>query len=239
MPSGRGGVLEDLRQRVLDANVELFGLGLAPFTWGNASGRDPESGLVAVKPSGVAYRELTAGSIVVVDLHGAVVEGELAPSTDTPSHLAVYRAWGEVCGVAHTHSTHATAFAQALRGIPCLGTTHADHFRGPVPVTDLLTDEEIASGYERATGVALVRLFERSGLDPLAVPAALSACHGPFAWGRSPEEAVRNAAVLEECARTAALTLALTPGAAEIPRALLDKHFTRKHGPGAYYGQRR
>jgi L-ribulose-5-phosphate 4-epimerase len=191
-----------------------------------------------VKPSGVAYGDLTADSIVIVDLDGAVVEGELAPSTDTPSHLALYRAWSGISGIVHTHSTHATAFAQACREIPCLGTTHADHFRGAVPVTDMLTDDEIASDYEKATGAAIVRRFEAAGLDPLDVPAARSACHGPFAWGRSPEEAVKNAAVLEECARMAALTLALSPLAAGIPKALLEKHFRRKHGPGAYYGQR-
>jgi L-ribulose-5-phosphate 4-epimerase len=230
-------MLEELRREVVEANLAIARLGLALHTWGNASGIDRASGLVAMKPSGVPYDELRPESMVLLELDGKVVEGGLAPSTDTPSHLALYRAWPGVGGVAHTHSPAATAWAQALRALPCLGTTHADHFHGPVPVTEPLTDEEIASGYERATGESIVRALGET--DPLEVPGCLSANHGPFTWGRTAREAVYHGAVLEECARMAMWTLALAPETPPVGRALLDKHYSRKHGPGAYYGQPR
>lgn len=228
-------MLENLRKEVLEANLEIARRGLALYTWGNVSGIDRSLGLVVMKPSGVPYDELTAESLVVLDLNGRVVEGNLAPSTDTPSHLVLYRAWEGIGGIVHTHSPYATAWAQACRELPCLGTTHADHFHGAVPVTSPLTDEEIESGYERATGESIVRRFE--GLDPLAIPAVLCANHGPFAWGTTPAKAVYHNVVLEECAKIALWTLQLNPGSPPIKKALLDKHYLRKHGPGAYYGQ--
>jgi len=228
-------MLEALRREVFEANLEVARRGLALYTWGNVSGIDRSLGLVVMKPSGVPYDDLQPGSLVVLDLNGRVVEGTLAPSTDTPSHLALYRAWPAIGGVVHTHSPYATAWAQACRELPCLGTTHADHFHGPVPVTEPLSDEEIASGYERSIGESIVRRFR--GLDPMAVPAVLCANHGPFAWGESPAKAVYHNVVLEECAKLAMWTLAIEPGTRGIGKALLDKHYLRKHGPDAYYGQ--
>jgi L-ribulose-5-phosphate 4-epimerase len=227
--------LRELRDEVLDANLEIARRSLAPYTWGNASGIDRSRGLVAIKPSGVAYPELTAEKLVVLDLEGGLVEGDLAPSTDAPSHLALYRAWPEIGGVCHTHSPEAVAWAQACREIPCLGTTHADHFYGRVPVTEPLTPDEIEGGYELATGESIVRRFRNLG--PLAIPAVLCANHGPFTWGETPRKAVYHAVVLEECAKMARWTFELRPKAGPISRALLDKHYLRKHGPGAYYGQ--
>lgn len=227
--------LDSLRAEVLEANLELMRRGLVLYTFGNASGRDPASGLVVIKPSGVSYDRLRAADLVVVDPEGRVVEGVLRPSSDLPTHLAVYRAFPQVCGVVHTHSRAATAFAQACREIPCLGTTHADYFHGPVPVTRLLSPEEVASDYEANTGALIVSTL--AGMDPLATPGILVAGHGPFVWGRSAAEAAHNAVILEELAEMAWRTLTLNPGAASLPRYLLDKHFFRKHGPGAYYGQ--
>jgi len=224
-----------LREEVLEANLEIVRRGLVLYTFGNASGYDPEQGLVAIKPSGVPFDKLRPADMVVTDLSGKVVEGALRPSSDLDTHLEIYRHFQGVRGVVHTHSTHATAFAQAQREIPCLGTTHADYFHGPVPVTAPLAEQEIRDAYELNTGRAIVRRFQ--GLDPLAQPGVLVASHGPFAWGRSPREAAMHAVLLEEIARMAALTLALRPDAAPIPRALHDEHFLRKHGPQARYGQ--
>jgi len=227
--------LEKLRAEVLEANLELVRRGLVLYTFGNASGRDAASGLVVIKPSGVPYERLRAEDLVVVDLEGRVVEGTLRPSSDLPTHLALYRAYPQIGGVAHTHSRAATAFAQARREIPCLGTTHADYFHGPVPVTRLLSPEEVRDDYEARTGEAIVeRLGEE---DPLERPGILVAGHGPFSWGRSATEAAHHAVILEELAEIAWRTLALNPAAGPLPPYLLEKHFFRKHGPGAYYGQ--
>lgn len=229
-------MLDRLRAEVLEANLELVRRGLVLYTFGNASGYLPESGLVVIKPSGVPYESMTPGDMVVTDLDGRVVEGRLRPSSDLATHLALYRAFPSLGGVVHTHSRHATAWAQACREIPCLGTTHADHFRGPVPLTARLTAEEIASGYEANTGAAIVRLL--AGRDPLGCPAALVAGHGPFCWGKSPMEAAETAAVVEELAAMACQTLAINPNADPLADELRDKHYYRKHGSAATYGQR-
>jgi L-ribulose-5-phosphate 4-epimerase len=229
-------MLEALREEVLEANLELVRRGLVLYTFGNASGISRRDGLVVIKPSGVPYDALKASDLVVTDLEGKIVEGSLRPSSDLPTHLAIYRAFPDVGGVVHTHSTYATAWAQARKPIPCLGTTHADYFRGAVPVTDELSPEEIQSAYEWNTGEAIVRRFR--GLDPGEMPAVLVAGHGPFTWGRNATEAAHNSVILEELARMAAATLALNPAAAELSAALRDKHFLRKHGPGATYGQK-
>ena len=229
-------MLEELRQQVLAANLTLPAHGLATLTWGNASGVDRASGLVAIKPSGVPYERLTAHDIVLVDLEGEVVEGQRRPSTDTLTHLALYEAFDEIGGIVHTHSTWATVWAQAQRDIPVLGTTHADFSPHPIPVARALIEEEIASGYERATGAALVEAVAARG--PLELPTALARGHAPFSWGPDPSAAVEHAITLERVAQTALLTLMLDPGAAGLADAVRDKHFERKHGPGAYYGQR-
>ncbi len=228
--------LAALRTEVLRANLELVHQGLAPFAFGNASGLSPEDGLVIIKPSGVPYDRLTAASMVVTDLDGRVMDSDLRPSTDLPTHLAIYRAFPGIRGVAHTHSRFATVWAQACRAIPCLGTTHADYFHGDVPVTERMTVPEIAAAYEANTGEVIVRRMK--DLDPSAVPAILVASHGPFCWGASPAESTHIAAVLEEVARMAYYTVTLNPRVAPIDAALLEKHFFRKHGPGAYYGQK-
>ena len=228
-------MLEDLKHAVWEANLALQRSGLVILTWGNASGMDADSGLVAIKPSGVEYAQMRPEQMVVVDLDGNVVEGDLHPSSDTPTHLLLYREFKGIRGVAHTHSTYATAWAQAGRPLPCYGTTHADSFRGAVPATLPLDAAALAGDYERETGVAIVRAFE--GLSPLEVPAALVAGHGPFTWGSSAAHAVENSIVLEQVALMASLTEALAPGLGPISTALQDKHFLRKHGAGAYYGQ--
>jgi L-ribulose-5-phosphate 4-epimerase len=228
-------MLESLREEVLNANLELVRRGLVLYTFGNASGFSREQGLVVIKPSGVPYDALTPRELVVSDLDGRVVEGDLRPSSDLPTHLALYRAFPGIAGVVHTHSTHATAWAQARRAIPCFGTTHSDYFRGAVPVTKDLTREEIDSDYEWNTGLAIVRGFD--GLDPLSIQAVLVAGHGPFTWGGSATEAAHNAAILEELARTAFYTLSINPDALPLENALRDKHFFRKHGAQATYGQ--
>jgi L-ribulose-5-phosphate 4-epimerase len=228
-------VLTELKRRVLAANLDLAERGLAAGTWGNVSGVDRETRLVVIKPSGVRYDALTEETLAVVSLDDGEAVAGLRASSDTSTHLELYRAFAATGGVAHTHSTWATIWAQACRPIPCLGTTHADHFRGAVPVTRALTDDEIAGEYERATGTVLVETFAE--LDPEQVPAALVAGHGAFAWGEDPAAAVENAAVLEQVAFTAFHTLALDPARAPIDASLRDRHFLRKHGTTAYYGQ--
>jgi L-ribulose-5-phosphate 4-epimerase len=227
--------MEALRDQVLAANLALPEHGLVTLTWGNVSGIDRSTGTVAIKPSGVAYDGLESDDIVVVDLDGNVVDGDRRPSTDTPTHLALYRAFDGIGGVVHTHSTWATAWAQAAREIPVLGTTHADLCPGPVPLTRPLTDEEVAADYEGATGAALVEAVGESGAGEF--PCALVRGHGPFAWGPDPAAAVENAVTLEEVARLALLTTILDSDAGPLAAAIRDKHFERKHGPRAYYGQ--
>ncbi len=229
-----------LPEAVCAANQRLVTAGLVRLTWGNVSGLDPERGIMYIKPSGVDYAELRPEDMVGVRVSdGAVVGGSWRPSSDTATHLALYRAWSHrgILGICHTHSAKATAFAQAGLPLPCLGTTHADHFYGPVPVCRALTPEEAAADYEALTGAAITGHFEAHALDPVALPAILQAGHAPFTWGASPDAAVDNAIALETCAAMAIDTLALHPGAPSLPAHLLEKHFTRKHGPAAYYGQ--
>jgi len=228
---------EELKQQVVDVNKALVSSGLVTLTWGNASAIDRESGLVAIKPSGVAYEELTVNHLVVVDLDGKVVEGDLRPSSDTKTHLELYRNFAEIGAVVHTHSPSATAFSQAGVGLPCLGTTHADHFYGEVPIARALSPEEVESDYEHATGVSIVERFKELGLNPIEMPAILLMHHAPFTWGKSPHAALDNSIALEMCARMALMTWQLNPDAGEIPGHILDKHHERKHGSDAYYGQ--
>ena len=232
------GEFAELRERVCAANLEIVNAGLVILTFGNVSGIDRKVGVLAIKPSGVPYAELAPGDIVIVELEsGAVVDSSCRPSSDTPTHLVLYRRFQSIGGVVHTHSRHATAWAQACTPIPCLGTTHADHFRGPVPVTRRLSTDELGDDYERATGEVIVETFAENGIDPLDVPAALVSSHGPFAWGASVADAVENAIALEEIAALAALTLRSAPQADDVDLALRERHFLRKHGPSAYYGQ--
>lgn len=228
-------MLEDLKQQVCEANLDLVNHRLVILTWGNVSGRDPDSGLVVIKPSGVPYSTMKPEHMVVVDMEGGVLEGDLRPSSDTPTHLVLYREFPDLGGMAHTHSTYATAWAQAGRGLPCYGTTHADTFRGEVPVTEELSLLALRGPYEAETGLAIVRAF--TGLDPHEVPGVLVNGHGPFTWGASAAEAAENSIILEECARMAAITEALEPAVGPISEGLQDKHFLRKHGRGRYYGQ--
>jgi L-ribulose-5-phosphate 4-epimerase len=227
----------ELRERVFEANRAIVEAGLVVLTFGNASAVDRDEGVIAIKPSGVPYGDLGPDSMVVVDLETGEVREGGRPSSDTPTHLVLYRAFEQIGGIVHTHSPFATAWAQARREIPCLGTTHADHFRGPVPVTRELSGDEIGGDYERSTGEVIVETVGKLGLDPLEMPAALVASHGPFAWGAGVEEAVENAIALEVVAESSLRTELLNPDAGEIPPELLKRHFTRKHGPGAYYGQ--
>lgn len=230
-------MLEELKQRVCAANLKLVRDGLVIQTWGNVSGVDRAAGRVVIKPSGVPYDAMRAEQMVVVDLEtGATVEGDLRPSSDTPTHLLLYRAFPGIGGVVHTHSLYATAWAQARRDLPALGTTHADYFHGPVPCTRLLTPEEIAGEYELNTGRVIAERF--AGLDPLHFPGVLVASHAPFAWGETVEKAAENAVVLEHLARLASETLRISAAAEPMQPELLDRHFLRKHGPGAYYGQK-
>jgi L-ribulose-5-phosphate 4-epimerase len=224
-----------LRAEVLEANLELVRRGLVLYTFGNASGIDRARGVIAIKPSGVPYDQMTADDIVIVNLEGEIVEGTLRPSSDLATHLILYRAFSDIGGVVHTHSRYATIWAQAGRDIPCFGTTHADYFYGSVPVTEHLSAIEIEQAYEANTGHAIVKRFRQ--IDPLAMPAVLVSGHAPFTWGRSIAEAAHHAVVLEEVGQTALQTLSLNSAAAPIPQALLDKHFFRKHGRNAYYGQ--
>jgi L-ribulose-5-phosphate 4-epimerase len=229
-------MLEQLKEEVLKANLELVENGLVLFTWGNVSGFDEESGLFVIKPSGVPYASLKRDDMVVVDLSGRVVEGKYRPSSDTPTHLEIYLNHREVRGVVHTHSTFATAFAQAGRAIPPYGTTHADYFYGEIPCTRDMTAEEIEGGYEKNTGKVINELYIKR--DVLAVPACLVKNHGVFAFGKSASEAVYHATVVEEVAKMAYLTEELNPDARPAGKALLDKHYLRKHGKNAYYGQK-
>jgi L-ribulose-5-phosphate 4-epimerase len=228
-------LLEKLRKEVLEANLELVRRGLVVYTFGNASGIDRESGLVAIKPSGVPYEELKPEHMVVSDLEGKIVEGNLRPSSDLPTHLELYRKFPNIGGVAHTHSEYATAWAQAEQPIPCFGTTHADYFHGAVPVTDRLSPAQINADYERETGVAICHSFRK--LDPERIPAVLVAGHAPFCWGPSASEAAHNAVILEYVARMAYHTLLINAESQPLMRELHDKHFLRKHGRSAYYGQ--
>ncbi len=229
-------MLEELKKEVFKANLLLVKYGLVLFTWGNVSGFDPKSGLFVIKPSGIAYDEMKASDMVVVDMDGRVAEGDLNPSSDTPTHLEIYKNFAGVCGITHTHSKWATMWAQAGRGIPALGTTHADYFYGEVPVTRSLTADEIKNDYERNTGRVIAETF--AGRDPLSVSAALVAGHGPFVWGESALKSVEKAVVLEEVAHIAFGTAVLKNGVLPMDKALLDKHFLRKHGEDAYYGQK-
>jgi len=228
-------LLAALREEVLEANLELVRQGLVLYTFGNASGISRKEGLVAIKPSGVPYEKLTADQMVITDLKGKVVEGELKPSSDLPTHLELYRHFPEAGGIAHTHSEHATAWAQARTPIPCLGTTHADYFHGPVLVTADLKPSEIENEYEKNTGVAIWRMFEKT--SPAQVPAALVAGHAPFCWGKNPAEAAHNAVILEYVAKMAYHTFNINPNASPLSHELHDKHYLRKHGAKAYYGQ--
>lgn len=231
-------MLEALKQAVYEANMDLPKYGLVTFTWGNVSGIDRESGLVVIKPSGVDYEELTPEKMVVVDLNNQVVEGKLNPSSDTKTHLELYKAYPSMGGIVHTHSPHAVGWAQAVRDIPCYGTTHADYFYGPVPCTRSLTPEEVSEDYERNTGKVIIETLDGRGINPVHVPGVICANHGPFTWGKSPAQAVYHAVVLEEVAKMALYTVQLSPNAAPAPQHVQDKHFLRKHGPNAYYGQK-
>ena len=227
-------MLEELKEKVCMANLELVRHGLVVFTWGNASAIDRESGLVVIKPSGVSYDVMKPSDMVVVDLEGNVVEGSLKPSSDTPTHIVLYKAFPEIGGVVHTHSTYATAWAQAGKDIPNIGTTHADYFHDAIPCTADMTAKEIAEDYEKETGNVIVRRFER--LNPVHTPGILVKNHGPFTWGKDAAEAVHNAVVLEQVAKMAFISFTINPDLKMNP-FLIEKHFSRKHGPKAYYGQ--
>lgn len=229
-------MLEKLKQEVLEANLDLVKNNLVILTWGNVSALDRETGLVVIKPSGVSYDDMKAEDMVVVDLDGNIVEGDLRPSSDTPTHLAIYRHFPEVGGVVHTHSTYATAWAQAGLPIPNIGTTHADTFHQAVPCTEEMSKEQIESAYEAATGDVIAEAFE--GMNPMHTPAVLVKHHGPFTWGKSAANAVYNAVVLEEVARMASITVALNPNVV-MNQDLIEKHYERKHGANAYYGQKK
>jgi len=227
---------EELKRAVCEANIELQKRKLVIYSWGNVSGIDRAAGVVAIKPSGVSYDELTPDSMVLLNLDGDVIGGGLKPSSDTPTHLELYRNFKAIGGVCHNHSANATMWAQACREIPCFGTTHADFFYGPIPVTEVMTKDEIKSNYELNTGKVIVRRF--AGLDTMQMPGALVANHGPFAWGKGPAEAVESAVVLEQIAAMALGTITINPNQKAISQALLDKHYLRKHGKDAYYGQK-
>ena len=230
-------MLEQLKQQVYEANMELPKRGLVTYTWGNVSGIDRASGLFVIKPSGVEYDELRPEDLVVMDLNGNKVEGDLNPSSDTRTHLELYKAFPDIGGVVHTHSPHAVAWAQAGRDIQAFGTTHADYFYGPIPCARALTQEEIDEDYEKNTGKVIIEEFTKRGIQPMHVPAVICTSHGPFTWGKDAAQAVYHAVVLEEVAKMAIYTIQIDPNAAPAPQRIQDKHFLRKHGPNAYYGQ--
>ena len=225
---------DELKERVYEANMELIRRNLVFYTFGNVSGIDRERGIIAIKPSGIPYDELTRDSMVLVDMDNNVVDGSLNPSSDTNTHTALYRNLTSIGGIAHTHSTYATAWAQAQRPIPCFGTTHADHINGDIPCTRVLTEEEINGDYEEETGKVIIECLQGLSRE---VEMVLVACHGPFTWGETPEKAVYNSVILEELAKTAFFTVLLDPSAEAIKKTLMDRHYLRKHGKDAYYGQ--
>lgn len=227
-------MLEELKQQVYEANMELPTKGLVTYTWGNVSGIDRETGVFAIKPSGIAYEDLKPSDMVLMNLNGEQVEGDYKPSSDTPTHLELYKAFPQVGGIVHTHSAWAASWAQAGRPIPCYGTTHADYFYGEIPCARSLRPEEIQTEYEKNTGLVIVETFQ--GMNPAYVPGVLCTNHGPFAWGKNAEEAVHNAVVMEEVAKMAARTEQIKTEVSEAPKVIQDKHFFRKHGPNAYYG---
>lgn len=232
-------MLEELKKKVYEANMGLVRHGLVIFTWGNVSGIDRERGLVVIKPSGVDYDTMTPDDMVVVDLHtGEVVEGSLRPSSDTPTHLVLYRAWPEIGGVVHTHSTYATAWAQAGIDLPNIGTTHADYFHNAIPCTADMTEAEVKGQYELETGNVIVNRFRLGAINPVHTPGVLVKNHGPFSWGKDPHEAVHNAVVMEQVAKMAFVAYSVNPRLTMNP-LLVEKHFSRKHGPNAYYGQKK
>lgn len=230
-------MLEELKAEVCLANQALVPSGLVRLTWGNVSGIDRASGMWCIKPSGVEYGDLRPEDMVVLDLEGQVVEGQLKPSSDTKTHLHLYRSFPEIGGVTHTHSPYATIFSQACRALPCYGTTHADHFHGTVPLVRMLTPEEVAADYEHFTGVAIVERLKELGLSAAEMPAVLQAGHAPFTFGESAMDSVKNSIALEMCAQMALECERLNPNLSALPEYLLEKHYLRKHGPGAYYGQ--
>lgn len=232
-------MLEELKKKVYEANMDLVRHGLVIFTWGNVSGIDRERGLVVIKPSGVDYDTMTPDDMVVVDLHtGEVVEGSLRPSSDTPTHLVLYRAWPEIGGVVHTHSTYATAWAQGGIDLPNIGTTHADYFHNAIPCTADMTEAEVKGQYELETGNVIVNRFRLGAINPVHTPGVLVKNHGPFSWGKDPHEAVHNAVVMEQVAKMAFVAYSVNPRLTMNP-LLVEKHFSRKHGPNAYYGQKK
>ena len=232
-------MLEKLKEEVYLANMELPKRGLVTYTWGNVSGIDREKGLFVIKPSGVEYDELKPSDMVVMDLKGNKIEGNMNPSSDTKTHVVLYNAFPQIGGIVHTHSPYAVAWAQAGEDLPCYGTTHADYFYGSIPCARHLTQEELDEDYERNTGVTIVETFKERGLDPKAVPAVLCFSHGPFTWGKDPAQAVYHSVVLEECAKMGIFTRMVNPNAAPAPQRMQDKHYMRKHGPNAYYGQKK
>ena len=230
-------MLEQLKEQVYQANMLLPAHHLVTFTWGNVSGIDREKGLFVIKPAGVEYDELKPEDLVVMDLQGNKVEGDMNPSSDTKTHLVLYNAFPQLGGIVHTHSPYAVGWAQAGRDIPCYGTTHADYFYGPIPCARHLTQEELDEDYEMNTGKLIVEEFQARGIDPVAVPAVICHSHGPFTWGKDAAQAVYHAVVLEEVAKMAMFTRQVDPSAAPAPQRIQDKHYMRKHGPNAYYGQ--
>jgi len=230
-------MLEQLKQEVYEANMELPQRGLITYTWGNVSGRDKETGFFVIKPSGVDYDKLTADDMVVCDLEGNVIEGKYKPSSDTPTHIELYKKYPEIGGIVHTHSPEATSWAQAGRSIPLYGTTHADYFYGSIPCARSLTKEEIEGEYEKNTGLVIIETFEENGINPMHTPGVLCCNHGPFTWGKDAANAVHNAVVLEEVAKMALKTELINPKVQPAPDTIRDKHFFRKHGANAYYGQ--
>ena len=230
-------MLEELKEKVYLANMELPKRGLVTYTWGNVSGVDREKGLFVIKPSGVEYDELKPSDMVVMDLQGNKIEGDMNPSSDTKTHMVLYNAFPQIGGIVHTHSPYAVGWAQAGEDLPCYGTTHADYFYGSIPCARHLTQAELDEDYEKNTGITIVETFKERGLDPKAIPAVLCFSHGPFTWGKDPAQAVYHSVVLEECAKMGIFTKIVKPDAAPAPQRMLDKHYLRKHGPNAYYGQ--